>query len=152
MKAFVAALVISQCALSTAHSSDTACSTKESIAVEYIQWKKGYQKLISTYDGLSSSERFDSSKDAIRSVLDRMREFSLKTTVPLPKDTYTQARGLLKEVEAGRIARMTAIPILRSSLKTLETSMDEMIVKAQWKNPACKFASIDREFAKSVSQ
>ena len=152
MKTFLVALIFSQSAFSIAYSSDTSCSPKESIATEYVQWKKSYQKLMNTFDGLSASERFDSSKDAIKVVLDKMLAFSESTAVPLPKATFSHAKGLLTEVEAGRIARLTAIPILKSSLKTLEVTMDEMIAKAQWKNPSCKFAAIDREFSKSVSR
>lgn len=121
--------------INSAHGS--SCAAKVHIVTEYIQWKKDYQMFLSRYDELSSSERFNQSKDSIKIALEKMKALSEKTLVPLPESTFVHAKGLLNEIEAGRMARTTAIPILKSSLKALETSMEEMITKAKWNNPTC---------------
>ncbi len=124
-----------------AHGSATSCSSKESIATEYREWKKGFQKFILDYDNINVGERFATSKDSLKIVLDKMKVLSEKTLIPMPETTVVHARGLLTEIEEGRMARTTALPILKSSLKKLETSMDEMIVKAQYHNPKCDITS-----------
>ncbi|MES2769001.1 MAG: hypothetical protein V4596_07640 [Bdellovibrionota bacterium] len=130
-----------------AHGSATSCSSKENIATEYREWKKGFQKFILDYDNINAGERFATSKDSLKIVLDKMKVLSEKTLIPMPETTVVHARGLLAEIEEGRMARTTALPILKSSLKKLETSMDEMIAKAQWKNPACH---IDVKISRNV--
>lgn len=144
MRSFLVIIALSQCATQVTWATEvpkkTSCRSKQNIATEYIEWKRDYQNLVSTFDGLSNDERFDTSKDAIRTVLEKMRIFSKRTAIPLPKETYSQARALLKEVEAGSIARLSAIPILKSSLKALEKNMDEMLNKAQWEHPGCKIS------------
>lgn len=115
----------------------SGCAAKEHSITEYFQWKKGYQKFLSQYESLNSSERFEQSKDSMKVVLEKMRLLAEKTKVPLPQSTFIHAKELLSEIEAGRMARTTAIPILKSSLKTLESSMEEMIAKAKWINSSC---------------
>lgn len=99
------------------------------------------------YDNINTGEKFATSKDSLKDVLDKMKVLSEKTLIPMPETTVVHARGLLNEIEEGRMARTTALPILKSSLKKLESSMDEMIAKAQWKNPGC---DIDVKFSRSA--
>lgn len=142
MRRVLFVIALSQCMAQAISASEVtrpaSCKSKQNIAVEYIEWKRDYQNLVSTFDGLSSDERFDTSKDAIRTVLEKMRIFSKRTSVPLPQESYSKARALLRQVEAGNIARLTAIPILKSSLQALEKNMDEMLQKAEFGHPGCK--------------
>lgn len=141
MKELLVVFVILIFGQNVAHSSSSSCKSKESIATEYLEWKKDYQKFLSKYEDLDASEKLQSSKESMKDVLDQMRTLSEKTLIPMPEKTFIHATGLLKEVEEGRMARTTALPILKSSLKTLESSMDEMMAKAQWKNPTCNLVS-----------
>ncbi len=141
MKALLVVFFIFIFGPSIAQANGSNCRTKESIATEYLEWKKDYQKFLSKYEDLGASEKLESSKDSMKDVLSQMRELSEKTLIPMPEKTFIHATGLLKEVEEGRMARTTALPILKSSLKTLESSMDEMMAKAQWKNPTCNLVS-----------
>ena len=145
MKAFIQSLIAIQLS-SMIHSSvalaeKSPCSIKESIVSEYYLWKKGYQKFLLEYEDLNTSKRFTFSKDAIKNVLLKIQSLSADTLIPLPESTVAHAKELVTEVEAGRIAKSIANPIMKSSLKKLEDSMDEMIDKAQWKNPTCNLDS-----------
>lgn len=142
MKELLVVFVTLVSSLSSLRANGSNCSAQESAATEYLEWKKNYQKFLSKYEDLNASEKLESSKESIKDVLDQMRILSEKTLIPMPEKTFIHAQGLLKEVEAGRMARTTALPILKSSLKTLESSMDEMMAKAQWKNPTCNLAKI----------
>jgi hypothetical protein len=135
MQIFLVLVMTTFIGINSAHGS--SCAAKVHIVSEYIQWKKDYQKFLSRYDDMSSSERFKQGKKSIKVVLEKMQALAEKALIPLPESTFIHAKGLVNEIEAGRMARTTAIPILKSSLKALEASMEEMITKAQWRNPSC---------------
>lgn len=113
------------------------CVMQEALTNEYIEWKRNFHKFLLDYETLNSSERFTTSKDSLKNILQKMQVFSDRTLVPVPQATYSHARGLLTEVEEKRMARTTALPIMKSSLQKLETTMDDMLAKAQWKHPNC---------------
>jgi hypothetical protein len=142
MKTFLIGLVLfgSVTHNSVANAQGSSCSAKENIAAEYLEWQKSFHKFLSEYESLNASKRFEVSREALKNILVKMQIFSDRTSVPMPISTVSHAKGLLTEIEAGRMAHLTANPILKSSLKKLEDSMNEMISKAQWINPSCNFA------------
>lgn len=116
------------------------CYGKEISAERYNAWKKDFEKYLSDYDSLNESARFDVSRKALKKIVVLTNNFSSESGVRAPVKLVTQSEQLLADLDSGNISPSSAIKVMKSGLIHFEDSMDDMIFRAQAKNPNCKIS------------
>ncbi len=114
------------------------CFRLENSAKSYKAWKNDMQRFLTDYDSLNEKARFDVSQSALKKVVKLTKEFAKDSGLRAPDSLITQSEQLLSDVASGYTPPRAAMKVMKSGLIRFEDRMDDMIFRAQAKNPNCE--------------
>ena len=96
------------------------------------------QRFLRDYDSLNEKAQFEVSKSALKKIVELTKDFARDSGLRAPENLIEQSERLLIDVKAGYIPPRSAMKVMKSGFIHFEDKMDDMIFRAQAKNPNCE--------------